>query len=281
MASIIIPAHNEAAVIESTLDAVLAQLGSDDEVIVVCNGCTDDTFAVVKRYAPAVKALETPVPSKTGALNLGDCAAVQYPRIYLDADIVLAPGALSGLKQSLESRRWLATAPAPVMDVAQCSWAVRAYYDIWLALPYCRNGMMGAGVYALSQEGRSRFRDFPSLIADDGYVRALFKEHERGRADGAHAIVRAPATLKWLLKIKTRSRLGGMELKLKCPELMGNEVKNYASALREVLFRPARWGKFLVYAYVNFFSRILARRQLKDISAYRWEKDVSTRVTPR
>lgn len=72
MTAIIIPAHNEAAVIGQTLKGLLRQVGEGDEVIVVCNGCSDDTAGVARRFEPRVTVLETDVPSKTNALNLGD-----------------------------------------------------------------------------------------------------------------------------------------------------------------------------------------------------------------
>lgn len=79
MTAIIIPAHNEVAVIERTLTALLDQAGPDDEVIVVCNGCSDDTAAVARRFAERVTVLETEVPSKTNALNLGIVQPARFP----------------------------------------------------------------------------------------------------------------------------------------------------------------------------------------------------------
>ena len=116
------------------------------------------------------------------------------------------------------------------------------------------------------------------MIADDGYVRALFREEERGRVEDAQSVVRAPATLGWLVKIKTRSRLGGMELAAKFPELLSNEKKDYSGAIRGVLANPFNWPKVLIYLYVNLLSRILAKRRSRDISKYRWEKDLSSRT---
>jgi glycosyltransferase involved in cell wall biosynthesis len=277
MTAIIIPAHNEAAVIGQTIKGLLQQVGDHDEVIVVCNGCSDDTAGVARRFEPRVTVLETAVPSKTNALNLGDSQARSFPRIYLDADVILGEGALTKIVRALESGRWLAVSPDPAMNLEGVSWAVRAYYDIWLSLPYCRSGMIGAGVYALSEAGRARFGEFPSVIADDGYVRAMFKEAERGRVEDASSMVRAPASLGWLLKIKTRSRLGGMELEAKFPRLLANEVKDYSGALRGMIANPLNWPKVLVYLYVNLRSRILAKRRLKDLTQYRWEKDLSSR----
>jgi glycosyltransferase involved in cell wall biosynthesis len=275
--AVVIPAHNEAAVIEQTLVALLGQAAPEDEIIVVCNGCSDDTAGVARRFAPRVTVLETDVPSKTNALNLGDRQARSFPRIYLDADVILAEGALGRLVRALESGRWLAVSPDPVMILEEASWPVRAYYDIWLSLPYCRSGMIGAGAYALSKTGRARFGDFPDVIADDGYVRALFTEEERGRVEGARSMVRAPASLAWLLKIKTRSRLGGMELALKFPGLLANEAKDYSGALRGMIANPLNWPKVLVYLYVNLVSRLMATRRLKNLSRYQWEKDLSSR----
>jgi len=275
--SIIVPAHNEAAVIADSLAALLAQARADDEIIVVCNGCTDESAAIARRFEPRVTVFDTPIASKTAALNLGDRHARTFPRIYMDADVMLGEGALDGIVQALESGCRLAVSPEPVMDFSGASWAVKAYYDIWLSLPYCRSGMLGAGVYALSEAGRKRFDRFPDVIADDGYVRALFREHERGMAEGAHSIVRAPANLHWLIKIKARSRTGQMELAARFPELVANEAKDYSGALLNVLRKPWKWPKVAVYLHVNLMSRLFAKQRLANLAAYRWEKDLSTR----
>ena len=95
MPSVVIPAHNEAKVIARCLASVLTDDRADDlEVIVVCNGCTDDTARVAKEHDERVCVVETDVPSKSNALNLGDDAATSFPRMYLDADVELDPGAL-------------------------------------------------------------------------------------------------------------------------------------------------------------------------------------------
>ena len=50
MASVVIAAHNEEAVIGRTLDALLASAaGHSLEVVVSANGCTDQTVAVASR----------------------------------------------------------------------------------------------------------------------------------------------------------------------------------------------------------------------------------------
>ena len=195
----------------------------------------------------------------------------------MDADIRLANGALDAIKKTLAVGQYLAVSPDPLMDCGRSSWAVKAYYDIWLGLPFCQSGMIGAGIYALSEEGRKRFDRFPDVIADDGFVRALFKEHERGKAIGAKSIVRAPATLYWLMKIKVRSRMGQMQLANMYAELIRNEHKDHSGWILHALSRPANWPKVIIYLYISVMSRILARRRLRNTSAYKWEKDMSTR----
>ena len=278
MSSIIIPAHNESSIIKNTIFTLLEQTEVPDEVIVVMNGCSDNTIDVVREFEPKISVIDTSTPSKVNALNLGDLKATLFPRIYMDADIRLTEGSLQKIIKLLLNDNLLAVSPIPKMDLSDSSWVVKAYYDIWLSLPYCRNGMMGAGIYALSEEGRKRFNKFPDIIADDGYVRALFKEDERGSVEGAYAIVKAPRNFHWLLKIKVRSRLGQMELAQKFPELIKNEKKDYSGGFKGLFLNPLKWPKLAIYIYISVLTRILAKKKLADIPSYQWEKDMSSRI---
>src|SRR5688500_5584423 len=107
--TVIIPAHNEAAVIERCLRA-LTDGAADGEldVIVVANGCSDDTAATARKFGASggggVRVLETDVPSKSNALNLGDHAADAadgWPRVYADADVVLSLASLRRIAAAL------------------------------------------------------------------------------------------------------------------------------------------------------------------------------------
>ena len=52
--SVIIPTYNRAPLISEAIDSVLPQTFSDFEIIVVDDGSTDDTEAVVKAYGDRV-----------------------------------------------------------------------------------------------------------------------------------------------------------------------------------------------------------------------------------
>ena len=105
--SVIIPAHNEAAVIARTL-APLAPLAAAGqlEVIVACNGCTDHTAAIARGF-DGVTVLELGQSSKAAALNAGDAAASHWPRLYLDADVQISPAPCApSLPPSAPARYW-------------------------------------------------------------------------------------------------------------------------------------------------------------------------------
>jgi glycosyltransferase involved in cell wall biosynthesis len=276
--SIIIPAHNEQAVVARGIQALARDAGADSyQVIVVANGCSDDTARVARRAWDRVDVVETDIPSKSNALNLGDAKATGFPRFYMDADIELSRDAISIMSSRMIETGALAAAPAMEMRFSDTSWPVRAYYRVWQELPYVKEGMIGLGIYALSEEGRRRFGRFPSIIADDGYVRRLFKPHERICVEECRSIVTAPSTLWGLIKIKTRSRLGRYELSEEFPELSQNEPKDYVGAIWELVRRPATWPALVVYVGVNLIARLRATRMHRRRAHDVWERDDSSR----
>jgi len=276
MTSIIIPAHNEEKIIERCLCPLKYYVENNElEIIVVCNGCTDQTAKRVSRTSDKIICIETDIASKANALNIGDEAAHFFPRFYLDADISISTEVISAVIKTLEDG-YMAASPEAEMNLTDSSWIVKAYYDVWLSLPYCRAGMIGAGVYALSVEGRSRFKKFPDIISDDGYVRCLFNESERGAVRGYYSIVTAPEKLSGLVKIKTRSRLGRYELEEKFPEIITNEEKDYLGAMKELVLNVKMWPKIVVYIIINYITKARAMWQKKN-NMFTWERDNSSR----
>lgn len=278
MISIIIPAHNEEQVIRYCLAGLLPGIESGTfEVIVVCNACSDRTASIVHEISEDITCIEVEKASKTHALNVGDAAAHAFPRVYMDADVRMTSTGVMKMADALETSSLMAASPCMQMDMAHATWVVRAYYDIWGALPYCRAGMIGVGVYALSKEGRARFDKFPDIIADDGYIRLLFSSVERGSIPGIISVVRAPYNLSGLLKIKTRSRLGGYELRKKYPHLFGYDDKDYSSAISGMLGSWRLWPKMPAYLLVNLLSRARAKSYARRVGFSGWERDESSR----
>jgi len=277
MPSILIPAHDEERVLPATLEAVLAGLRSDVVVIVACNGCSDRTAEVARRFAPRVEVLEITTPSKVAALNAAEHRQPPFPRIYLDADIPIRGEALMRIFAALEQPGGLAAEPRARFDLDGASLLVRAYYAVWRGLHGKEPGDVGGGLYALSETGRRRFAAFPDVIADDGYVRAHFAPAEIRIVDDAESLVRAPRTLRDLVRIKTRAKLGGLELARRFPQLWEQKRAAGRSMPRKLASLPVRlWP--LVPAYVAIQAWVQRRaRRFAASGAYRWERDSSTR----
>lgn len=282
MPSVIIPAHNEAAVIGRCLRALTEGAAPGElEIVVVANGCSDQTSQLAREFSPAVRVIDTPVASKSNALNLGDAVATSFPRFYVDADVVLPLEALRTLAKKLDEKAVLAVAPTPRFELSSSSWPVRAYYQIHQKLPASREGIGGSGVYGLSEQGRRRFEKFPDVTADDGFVRLQFAPSERETVPECHSIVYAPWKLHELIAIKTRSHYGTAELRRRVPGLWGNIGERNKSSLRKlVVSSPGCWPQLAVYAWVKLAARYRARKRLRDAQSV-WERDEnSRRVAP-
>ena len=204
MISIIVPAHNESAGIARTLNQWVSRPGSEElSIVVVCNGCSDETATVARRFGPTVRVIETDVASKIHALNTGEQISSGFPRIYVDADVVITLDAVRALAKRLDAGEVLAVAPIPNINLTGCSRAVRLYFGIRSRLPSSHQGFGGSGVYALSETGRARFAQFPDVIADDTYVRLQFKPEERETLNGVYSTVFPARTIRRLIAVRT------------------------------------------------------------------------------
>jgi glycosyltransferase involved in cell wall biosynthesis len=277
MISIVIPARNEGRVIGRTLTSITTGAAVGEiEVVVVCNGCTDDTAGIARRFGLPVRVIETEVGSKPRALNLGDQALQAFPRIYVDADVLITLSSIRTLAARLELGDVLAVAPQSCIDLYGCSWCVRAYYDIRCRLPSAREGIGGSGVYALSHAGRRRFGEFPNVTADDGYVRIQFMPKERETLAYVRSTVFAPRNIQDLIRVRTRAYYGTIELARLFPNLWVNAGERNHRSVVGLLKSPLLWPKLLVYCYVNIVARYKAVARFRAAN-FNWERDNSSR----
>ncbi len=266
VASVVIPAHNEANVIGRTLQAIAkpAQLGTL-EVIVVCNGCSDDTAAVAAGF-PGVRVLNREEPSKTQALNAGDDLVGAWPRIYLDADIELPSAALPALLRSLKTTAIKAGRPPFVYDTAGATWLVRAYFRARMRVPALSQSLWGAGVYSVTEEGHQRVGRFPNVVADDVYVDRLFAASEKAIPLAPPVKVKTPRTNADLLGVLARNRRGPSE-----------QGVDSGAATAMTLIRTVRGPVGLFDASIYALLTVRARRKART-TPMTWERDQSSRV---
>src|SRR5690242_15017647 len=84
--STIIPTRNRAPLLARAIDSVLAASRPSDELIVVDDGSTDNTTAVLARYADRVRTIVTAGLGAGAARNIG-VEAARHPFIaFLDSD---------------------------------------------------------------------------------------------------------------------------------------------------------------------------------------------------
>ena len=279
MISIVIPAHNESSVIARTLNVLLRDSGSEElDIVVVCNGCADDTANIARGFGSAVRVIESDIASKTHALNLGDQASRGFPRIYADADIAITADAVRALASRLERGDVLAVAPMPEINLTGCSWLVRKYFSVRSRLPSSRQGIGGSGVYGLSQAGRERFVQFPAVIADDLYIRTVFRPEERETSTFVKSLVFAPRTIRLLIAVRTRAYMGTFELAGSFPELWMNRGETNNRTLINLFKEPQLWIGLLTYCYVNIVARWRARIISLSTRPFIWERDETSRV---
>jgi glycosyltransferase involved in cell wall biosynthesis len=230
--SVVLPASNEASLIGPCLRALCASRLPGvlrAEVIVVANGCRDDTADRARAEIPTfeargwdVRVIEQAHGNKLAALNAGDAVARHDLRVYLDADVTVSPDLLAQLVDVLE-RPGPRYASGRVVITAR-SVLSRAYARFWQTVPFMRQGVPGCGLFAVNGEGRARWGRFPEIISDDTFVRLSFAPGERAGV---------AATYDWpiaegfgnLVRVRRRQNAGVAEIEQRYPELLANDDK--------------------------------------------------------
>lgn len=105
LVSILVPCHNAAPWLRDTLESALAQTWRPLEVVVVDDGSTDESAAILREFdAPELTVLHRPARGASAARNTALAAANgQYVR-FLDADDLLDPEATSEQAKALAGR---------------------------------------------------------------------------------------------------------------------------------------------------------------------------------
>ena len=114
LVTVVIPSHNYARYVGDAVQSVLAQTYAPVEIIVVDDGSTDDTFQVLARFGDRIRVLRLPGLGVAHARNAGLRAAMGEFVVFLDADDVLLPDALTAQVACLER--------CPDVDVVHGQW---------------------------------------------------------------------------------------------------------------------------------------------------------------
>ena len=213
--SVVIPAHNESVVIRRCLDALLSDFAPGElDIVVSCNGCTDDTADIVRSSWPAVRVIELVQASKTAALRAADEVLSVFPRIYMDADVVLPAASARLIIDYLRTDSALAARPSPVYDTSQADALVRSYHRARVRLLSRTQALWaGDGVYGVSAAGRARYGTYPDVVADDLFAAQWFRPSEIKIIVSAPSVVTVPRSTRDLFRIMRRRYQGNTDLR--------------------------------------------------------------------
>lgn len=120
--SLIVPVYNEAEQLPGCLDALLAQASEIFEIIIVDNNSSDDSLAIVKKYARQSTLIRVLRENQQGLVptrNRGFMAAKSDVIARIDADTKVLPGWALAIRQCFTSD-----------DEIQALDGTTSYYDI-------------------------------------------------------------------------------------------------------------------------------------------------------
>ncbi|GII37867.1 hypothetical protein Pph01_28700 [Planotetraspora phitsanulokensis] len=274
--SIVVPAHNEEAVLANGLSRLLDGTAPGEfDVVVVANACSDRTAEVAAKAG--VRVVETVAPGKANALRLGDEECRTFPRAYVDADVELTAQSVRALVAAAAEPGVLACAPVPRWDLSGAGRiAVRVHkVHEQLIAPY--RALSGVGVYVLTEEGHARVFPMPDVISDDGLVHRSFTPEERRVVRDAWSLVRPARTVSGHLKRRVRVRQGNRQLDALGAPLPEGRLE--LGALRAlVATRRVSPLDAACYLAVLVLDRVLTRvRTLRGRQGH-WGTDASSRT---
>ncbi|MEM8977191.1 MAG: glycosyltransferase family 2 protein [Pseudomonadota bacterium] len=282
--TLIIPAHNEEAVIARCLRAALADAPdpAEIEIIVAANGCNDRTVEIASAFGPHIKVLDLPEGSKTGAINAANQLASGFPRIFLDADVECNYHSLAALAHALEEPEVMIAAPKIRLSLEHTNWFVRSYYAAWMKQPYAKSGSGGSGCYALSEDALAQVGEFPPIMGDDIWIHTRFARAQKRLVsqdkDGRQvfSIVRPPSTAMQQVQVEARRMLGNAEVKRSYPSPHFDLISKSGGLLAS-LRSGASLRELAIFYGVKALVRLETRRRQGLSKNISWTRDLSSR----
>jgi len=263
---VIIPAHDE----QSAIGFCLAALTSQDypgpvEVVVVANGCRDDTARVSRRFARLpppgwrLKTLELEESGKWRALNAGDAATSAELRVYLDADVVLDATAIRRIAGALATTEPRLVQPSiEIAEDSRQSRMVRSFIRVWSSLPYVKQQVLGVGCYAVNVGGRRLWGDFPALCADDTFARLQFADSQKVVLPDTTMTVCFPSSLLELIRVRARWCHLSRVARAREHSLPRSERWRWWKAVKFLFRTPSLWVDGVAFAWVWIAASILS-----------------------
>jgi glycosyltransferase involved in cell wall biosynthesis len=172
LVSIVVPTYNHGRYLAEALESILAQDYARLEIIVIDDGSTDDTVAVLRRFDGRITRESQPNQGQSAALNRGWALSRGAVLSYLSADDVLRPGAVRAAVAVMQAHDDAAFVYGDFEIVDAESRVVRTVRTVERSVPDMVARLMpvsGPGAFfrrtAFERAGRwdSRFRQNPDV----------------------------------------------------------------------------------------------------------------------
>lgn len=272
LGSVVIPAHNEGSRIAACLYHLLSgSTRREFTVVVVCNGCTDDTAGIARRAARSldrdVLVLERAAAGKAAALQAVEPLGLGFPRLYLDAD-VLCPTTTARVLLGAVQSSWDLAVPGRVLDLDAASYLARLYYRTWSSLPWVRKQLTGRGAYAVSEAFRRVMADLPEIVAEDRFVTTRLPRETAVIVPDA-VTIRPPGRLADIVRVRSRVYSGNALVDAPTHD---RGAANRAAVLLCLALQPSAWPGLAVFTCVSLLAKARAAWTLRRGEPV-WERD--------
>jgi glycosyltransferase involved in cell wall biosynthesis len=250
--SIIIPVHNEAALLPVTIPVILNRFNPHAKLIYVCNGCTDDSAHIIRTLAGSQATLiETHITGKPNAIRMGEATAGEvFPRFFVDADISMKGEDFDKLAGELAETGTELVSPLAELDTTGCTYAARKIVEVWSNLPFMKQSAFRT-VIGVSREGRSRWKELPNVIADDTFMAMQIAPQSRKIVSHVRTVERVPRTFWACVGVRARWLMGDWELRK-----LGFQL--YSDSQKKALLDMLRNSRTILPASIYLSHRLCA-----------------------
>ena len=200
MFSLIIPSYNRGKLIGQTLRSALAQTVPFNEIIVVDDGSTDDTPAVMQQFADRVRYIRTANQGVQRARNTGVAHAQSERVVFCDSDDLLDPDYVEVVGNWLQDH--------PLIDLAYVNFSTFGarpiFPDKFFAAPegYFDGVQVDSGFYVNDGDLYLKSVRYPCMWVTGMTVRRSFYEAIGGFDPAFHRVI----TEDWEFNLRALSR---------------------------------------------------------------------------
>lgn len=100
--AVVVPTFNRAGYLEAAIDSALAQARPPDEIVIVDDGSTDETPALLAAYGGRIRSIRQDNRGQAAARNRGVIEARTEWIAFLDSDDCWEPGTLTRLERAVQ-----------------------------------------------------------------------------------------------------------------------------------------------------------------------------------